>query len=236
MMHGDAGAILRDLEAVANERRKRSLDDFVAVRVHAIKSFQQRRFEHTYADLLANERYAGAARFFLEDLYGPKDFTRRDTEFARVVPALVRVFPGEIVSTVAHIARLHALSESLDSAMGSNVSTPTVTWPIYVSAWQRTGRRDDRELQLELTLSVGQALERYTRSATLRTTLRMMRSPARAAGLGALQQFLESGFEAFRKMSGAAGFLATVEHRERHLTAKLFDTEADSPLLANEFP
>ncbi len=58
-----------------------------------------------------------AARFFLDDLYGPEDFTRRDEQFARVVPGLVRLFPQEIVGTVISLGELHALSEQFDTAM-----------------------------------------------------------------------------------------------------------------------
>ena len=61
----------------------------------------------------------GAARFFLDDLYGPRDFSERDAQFARIVPALVRLFPHEIVGTVQALAALHALSERLDSAMAA---------------------------------------------------------------------------------------------------------------------
>jgi hypothetical protein len=57
--------------------------------------------------------------------------------------------------------------------------------------------------------------------------LRMMRGPASAAGLGALQRFLESGFDTFRAMAkrpgGAEGFLEIIEARESALMALLFD-------------
>jgi subtilisin family serine protease len=44
---------------------------------------------------------------------------------------------------------------------------------------------------------VGQALVRYTTHPTLGRMLKMMRLPARAAGLSALQTFLETGFSTF---------------------------------------
>jgi hypothetical protein len=49
-----------------------------------------------------------------------------------------------------------------------------------------------------------------------------MRGPAAAAGLGALQGFLERGFDTFRDMSGAEVFLSTIASRERALAARLF--------------
>ena len=49
-----------------------------------------------------------------------------------------------------------------------------------------------------------------------------MRGPARAAGLGELQIFLETGFDTFRAMNGAQEFLAIVKRREEELAAALF--------------
>lgn len=216
-------SILGHLEVVERERATRAASPSLLKKVQAIKGFQQRRFSHTYADLLATARYAGAARFFLDELYGPGDFSQRDTQFARVVPALVRLFPRDVVDTVDTLAQLHALSERLDSAMGRHLAQDAVDAGAYIGAWQATGQATERELQIALTLSVGQSLDELTRKPLLRHTLRMMRGPARAAGLSALQQFLESGFDTFLAMRGAKEFLAIVSTREHLLAASLFD-------------
>jgi hypothetical protein len=219
-------AILDQLGIVDGLRRGRASDAAHALRVTAIKTYQARRFEHTYADLLASPRYQAAARFFLEELYGPHEFGARDAQFARIVPPLVRLFPEEIVATVATLARLHALSESLDDAMARQIELTPVDATAYVRAWQRTGREDERRQQVDLTLQIGRALERYTRSPVLRATLKMMRRPAQAAGLGDLQRFLETGFETFGAMRGAEEFLSTVRDRELSLCAALFANAA----------
>nr|MBP6765552.1 hypothetical protein [Rubrivivax sp.] len=191
--------------------------------VLAVKAFQHSRFEATYADMLASPRYGHAASFFLEDLYGPMDFTKRDTQFARVVPGLVRLFPSDLVGTVVSLADLHALSETLDTAMATVLPGPApITGARYGQAWRTVGQPEKRERQIALMMAVGSALDRYTRNPLLRHTLRLMRGPAHAAGLGALQEFLESGFDTFREMRGAAPFLDTVATRERALAAHLF--------------
>jgi hypothetical protein len=172
--------------------------------------------------LLQDPRYANASRFFLSELYGPDDFAQRDAQFARIVPALVRLFPHEIVDTVAALAALHALSEALDTEMGRRVASPSIDRNRYIEAWQSTGRPDDRERQISLMLGIGRALDHYTRNPLLRRTLRFMRAPARAAGLGELQSFLERGFDTFGAMRGAQAFLDTVARRERALAARLF--------------
>jgi hypothetical protein len=215
--------ILTHLNAVQAERERRRLSPELHARVQAIKDYQQRRFAATYDDLLANPRYRPAARFFLDELYGPEDFSQRDAQFARVVPALVRIFPDDIVATVATLTTLHSLSESLDSEMGSRLASTEVTAASYTAAWQATARPADRQSQIDLMLSVGSSLDRLTRKPLVRASLLMMRGPARAAGLGELQTLLETGFEAFRSMKGAQEFLSIVRQRESDLCAALFN-------------
>lgn len=227
-MPATAQSILAQLDAVANERALRAADPALLASVEAVKAYQQRRFASTYADLLRSTRYAGAASFFLDELYGPRDFSARDAQFARVVPALVRLFPHEIVETVDTLARLHALSERLDTDMGRQLLGTVPDRSSYLRAWQRVGDRGARERQIDLTLAVGRDLDRLTRKPLLRTTLHLMRGPARAAGLPALQQFLEAGFDTFKAMDGADDFLATVGNRERSLATALFDAPVDS--------
>jgi len=221
-MSTDADKILSHLAVVDAERRRRAADPDLAGRVIALKAYQQLRFSHTYGDLLASERYGPAARFFLDELYGPSDFTRRDTQFARVVPALVRLFPREIVQTVETLSRLHALSESLDTEMGSRLVSAPIDADAYVKAWRSTAREHDREQQIVLTLDVASALDRLTRKALIRKSLRLMRGPARAAGLSELQLFLEAGFDTFRAMAGAEEFIRIVDEREHRLSRTLF--------------
>lgn len=227
-MNPKSETIIELLSQVTLERRRRESVPGLHAMVAAVKRYQQRRFVHTYADLLSSPRYGAAARFFLDDLYGPRDFSQRDAQFVRVVPALVRLFPSEIVQTVETLARLHALSEGLDSEMGLHVSARELDAASYVSAWQATARRSDRHLQIEFTLEVGSALDRYTRRPLLRQSLKMMRGPARAAGLGELQRFLESGFDTFKEMQGAKEFLEIIRSRERALAEAMFKYRTSS--------
>ncbi|HWK83067.1 MAG TPA: hypothetical protein VNS61_04965 [Caldimonas sp.] len=221
-MHPSAVAILAHLHVVDAERQRRSADPALGAKVVALKAFQQRRFTHTYADLLASARYGAAARFFLEELYGPGDFTRRDAQFARVVPGMTRFFPNEIVATVATLGELHALSETFDTELGALLADARVTAADYIRVWQQAGRPSDRERQIALTLRIATDLDRLTRKPFLRQSLRLMRGPARAAGLTELQRFLESGFDTFQEMNGAKEFIDLVGKRERALAAALF--------------
>ena len=221
-MSASAAGIAAHLRVVDAERQRRTELPGLLARVTALKAFQQRRFSHTYADLLASARYGAAARYFLAELYGPGDFTTRDAQFARVAPTIARLFPEQVAETVAILAELHALSETLDTATALHLPDGPVAPLDYVRAWQGAGRAPDREHQIELTLRIAAQLDRITRLPMLRNALRLMRGPARAAGLAEVQRSLETGFDVFRAMKGAQEFIALIDSRERALAASLF--------------
>ncbi|MEK8051345.1 hypothetical protein AACH10_13925 [Ideonella sp. DXS22W] len=241
-----AQAILDRLQSVAElgQRRRSGAEGQAqaaagAAWVMPLKAYQAARFQRTYADLLdgrvAAGRYAAGARFFLDELYGPKDFSARDAQFSRVVPTLVRLFPAALVDTVAELVELHALSEQMDDAMAqqlarqqaeavapSEPATPTLNATAYIRAWQAVGQPAARERQITLTMNMMTALEKHTRHRLLRVGLRAMRGAAHAAGLGALQDFLEAGFDTFGAMGDIGPFHTLVAQRERALAAALF--------------
>ena len=225
-MSDSAARILQSLAAVDTERRRRDESPALRATVAALKAYQQKRFAHTHASLLAHPRYGRAANFFLNELYGPQDFTQRDAQFSRIVPALVRLFPADIVATVESLAAVHALSEHLDTAVAIHLGGAAPARASYVRAWQAAGEPAARARQIELVMSVGEALDRHTRSFVLRASLKAMRGPARAAGMGALQAFLEAGFDAFGAMGGAREFLSAIRARETALATRLFDPAA----------
>jgi hypothetical protein len=205
----------------------------LALALHTVKHVQAQRFSGTYQDLLHSASYAACANFFLEELYSAKDFTERDAQFARIAGALEHTFPQQVVATAVALAELHNLTEELDLAMALNwqLQPGFSQTQAYVQAWRAVGRRDDRLRQLNTVLEIGQELGRLTRKPGLHFMLKMMRKPAQLAGLGALQNFLESGFDHFAELARNKGtvssFLDTVKARESALLDRLFDAPAD---------
>lgn len=222
----DGSVILDNLRAVASLRQARSRDSGLAARSLQVKQYQHQRFQRTYADLLQRDEWRPAAVFFLDELYGPHDFSARDAQFERIVPALVRLFPPEIVGTVRQLSELHALSERLDDALAGQWSGDApLDLDLYARAWRAVGEPALRQRQIDLMLAVGRALIRYTRNPVLRTGLRLMRGPAELAGLSALQRFLESGFDTFKRLPDPEGFLAVIASRESRIAEWLFSAQ-----------
>lgn len=230
-IHGfrmDASQRLRSGAAeVAALRALDGIDDAVRARRDELRDWQARRLAFTHADLLESPRYRAATRFFLDELYGVKDFSQRDAELARVIPTLTRFLPAAALETIADAVELDALSERLDLATAQALAADRriggrpIDDDAYARAFCIAGSRTDRERQLELVEHIGRALDRLVRHPLLGGLLGAMEGPARLAGLAAMHEFLASGFRAFRAMKGAETFLKTVVERESALMRRI---------------
>ncbi|MBV6474780.1 MAG: hypothetical protein MOGDAGHF_00268 [Rhodocyclaceae bacterium] len=192
-----------------------------------LRGWQADRLAATYRDLLDSERYRAAARFFLTDLYGPKDFSERDHEVERILPTMSATLPAAGIRTIALAIEVDALSEELDAAMVAELrrarAMAKITGKAYAEAYRRCGRRDHRELQLRLIGEIGEALAALVRKPLVHAALRLMRGPAKLAGLAELHAFLEDGYNAFHKMDDPEEFLETIATREAVILRQLFD-------------
>lgn len=216
-----ATAIRQAIAEVARLRAAAASTPALKGALGEVKSLQASRFAGTYSDFLGSTLHGPATRFFLEDLYGNLDYADRDRQFARIAGSLQSFFPEQVVATAVALAELHAQTEQLDHAMASawiGQSKQNSRPSKYVSCWRHVGATSERYQQLETVIRIGQELDSLTKTPGLRMTLRMMRGPAKLAGLSALQSFLEKGFDNFANMSrspnGTSLFLSTIRARE----------------------
>jgi hypothetical protein len=179
-----------------------------------VKRWQSKRLEETYADLARQPRYRAATAFFLDEVYGEKDFSARDDEMLRVVPVMARILPASAVETAALAVELEALTEDLDRRVARHVAAGSIDEAGYAAACRASAPRQEREHQVELVRALGERLDVLVRRPFVGHALKVMGKPARLAGLGDLQEFLERGFAAFRDLRGADEFLDAFEERE----------------------
>ncbi|HET9046210.1 MAG TPA: hypothetical protein VFO33_04575 [Casimicrobiaceae bacterium] len=217
-------ALANALDRVLRLHALRGADPPLASALDRLSAWQARRLRNTYADLADDPRYRGAIAFFENDLYGGGDFARRDADLARVVPVMGRLLPQSVIVTVARAVELNALSHELDRALIVHLpaGASRISVPDYCRGYRATGQPALRARQIALIGEVGSALDKYVRTPMIGAALSMMRKPAHAAGLDALQAFLERGFDAFRRMKGARDFLATIDAREKRINDAIF--------------
>jgi len=227
-------AALAAFIAEARDLRLAAAADPVIDRRRAkLRAWQAARLARTHADLLASDRFGEAAAFFLSDLYGPKDFGERDAELERILPLMTTLLPVSGLRTLLLAIEVDALSERFDAAMvevlGAQLDAPDMSDEAYASAYREVGDPPGRETQIRLIGDTGEALDAFAQKPFVRMALKMMQGPARMAGLGELQAFLERGFDAFRTMRDASEFLDFIVSREREFAAALFSGGTQRP-------
>jgi hypothetical protein len=198
-----------------------------------IKAFSDGK-DGTHADFLASPESCATAQFFLNDLYNSDDLTQRDANLARIVPMIERVLPAAALRTISDAVALDALSEKLDGKMAEQLGE-NFTEAHYIACYRNQTSRADRERQLGYIESVDSALGELVRKPLVGSTLAMMHGPAKLVNLSELQNFLERGFKAFKKMKHPEAFAATVVCRERATITHLYEGD-DQPFSPDRFP
>lgn len=211
------------LAAVTGLRRNGYADPAVKAGAMALKAWQSARLARTYPDLLASPRYHAAALFFLNEMYGPKDFTKRDEDVAKILSKLTSLLPAAALSAIADAVELDELSEALDQAvLRAHGAAENISEQSYAAAYRAGSDRGARVRQIALTQEICTAVDKLTHIPLLLTTLKLMRAPAKLAGLFELQRFLEAGFTTFKGMKGAEEFIGIIVRRETLLMERLF--------------
>ncbi|HOV95884.1 MAG TPA: hypothetical protein PK789_03780 [Thermomonas sp.] len=194
-----------------------------------LQRWQAQRLEHSFAGFLQDPRRRAAAKFFLTDVYGDRDFSQRDADIANVLPKMQRLLPASLLATMADGIELAALSHAFDLHMAGalqDIAMPDagriLDVQMYAQAYRRVGHRRLRTHQIRLIGEVGHGLAAALRVPGVSTLLRVSRLPARSAGLGELQSFLERGFAAFTQLGDAAAFLADIQQSETRVMQRLF--------------
>lgn len=211
--------LMLDYHDFRRERQDHPLGDAV----EALGAWQADRLRRTHHDLYTSPRYREALDFLLDDLYSPRDFSRRDDDIDRIFPYLVKLLPESALHTLAQLVELNLISQKLDLAMTqwlarerdcSAENMRLLTREGYAQAYRECGCIEQRRRQITLVDAVGRDLEHYVSNRSLRMALRMMERPAKMAGLGELYQFISDGVHAFRAMGGVNELLDRITERE----------------------
>ena len=98
--------------------------------VHQLQDWQGQRLLVSHDDLAQQKRYQKAMAFFVEELYGPKDFSQRDADLVRVIPKLAKVLPEKAMNAMNDALSLNALSFDLDMELAQYLHAHFLNEPI----------------------------------------------------------------------------------------------------------
>jgi len=219
--------LMRQIERAKALRLTRASGLEHAAKRILLRQWQAARLAATHKDLLDHPSFAAAAQFFLSDLYGINDTSRRDADVERIYPVMVRMLPERALRSIGGALELDALTEQLDEQLLDVLEQQLdvrdqITERAYAEAYRRCDNYALRKHQIALITEVGQHLSEMVNKPLVYKTLRAMRVPARLAGFGELQDFLERGFSAFLKIDDPQQFLSLIERRETQILDRIY--------------
>lgn len=200
--------------------------------VAMLRAWQSQRLARTYQDLLAGDRHRSACEFFLEDIYGPYDFSQRDHDIEQLYAFTRRFVPETMLRPLAVTVELHQLSETLDrqllDVLLNQLSvTDTITPELYAEAYRVCDNYATRVYQIELIEQICECIDGIVRNLLTGPTLSLAKRPLRSSGHVALVDFLERGYNGFKHMQGSQHFRATIKQRELSLLDRMYARDPD---------
>jgi hypothetical protein len=198
--------------------------------MRAVQNWQCQRLLLSHQEMYQQKRFKPAVEFFVEELYGPKEFSQRDHDIARVVPKMANLLPEKALVSLASALHLNALSFELDFAMARKLHGLTIDRDSYAQAYRECNNQVLRQQQINYILTLGRDLANVVQMKGITTLLVLSRKPAKLAGVIALHEFLEHGFKAFKKLGEVDDFVIPVVNFEQALLTQLFDKSAANPL------
>lgn len=197
-----------------------------------VRKFQTDRLANTYSDFLELPRYRPACIYFLTDIYGAQDFTKRDQELERMYKFIRLVLPPKLVESVGYMIELNTMVRRLDYQVASVLVNElgvasSLTANQYAEAFRRCDNYVERMEQVRNTIMIITLVDEVVKQPMAGTSLRLARGPAEKAGWGDLYSFFARGYAAFKHMGGAEHFIATIRSREIRILDQIFSAEND---------
>jgi len=161
----DAAKLLTNLAGARPGPRQIVEVGELAPEIALLRRFQSERLARTHADLLASPRYRAAAEFFLNDVYGPRDFSQRDADMMRFYAGVRKVLPERAVAVLGDVVELSALTNALDARLIEVMVdqlgvTDTITLAQYAEGYRLCDNYDERRHQLALIERIGRGIDR----------------------------------------------------------------------------
>jgi len=227
------GRVIQDLHH--GKDRERGVDQELEPAMALLRTWQTNRLQETYADMLALPRYRPACLFFLNEIYAPRDFSRRDQDFAHLYQLAQRFIPEHFLVLFKALFELNTLTNNLDQLLLRALveelgMRDQLTPQMYAQAYRICDNYEDRKYQIELLVALIHDVGVGARDPLIWPTLQVARVPAGLGGWHELYDFAVHGYHAFKAMRHPSVFSSTIEKREMHILNQIF-SGAENPFV-----
>jgi excinuclease UvrABC ATPase subunit len=192
-----------------------------------LQSYQAKRIANTYNDFKNNPQYAKLYHFFLEHIYGPRDFGFRNQSIKSLYKKLTKFLHGEIIDAIGKVIELNDLSDSLDNQMAALLEEQGFAHNIsdqrYKELYKSCNNYEQRKHQIELLVDSVKGVHHVSQMRFIGISLKAVQKAAHLAGIGKIMDFLVEGYEAFRSADDINFFTDMITERETALNDELFE-------------
>ncbi|MBN24107.1 MAG: hypothetical protein CL578_03540 [Alteromonadaceae bacterium] len=215
--------------------------------VQGVQRWQTLRMQATHEGHINDPRTAPALAFFVEQIYGPQDFSQRDADIQRVVPKMHKYMPSQALRSLESALRLHALSYELDYALALALKSMAqvadtlcaktsivINSQTYAAAYCKDNNANLRQEQISLLIELGENLSQAVAIKGVAMMLSLSKHPARMKGLQALHLFLHDGYKAFKKIPNSQRFMDDIVSKEARLVAILFNKQFSEQVFSQQ--
>ena len=126
--------------------------------IRAVQSWQCKRLLVTHQHMYQQKRFKPAVEFFINELYGPYDFSQRDKDIARIVPKMSKFLPEKALQSLASALHLNTLSFELDFDLARKLVNTEINRDTYASAYVSCDNIANRQQQIDYIRTLGHDL------------------------------------------------------------------------------
>ena len=230
--HSKSAAALREHIAAAMRLHQRYVEDpeFLAVYDRFIE-LQMAYFLPLYDDLRDRPGYDAAIDFVVSDLTGT-GIANRDRDLERVAGIMARTLPLKALDALTMAMELNARILAINVDIASELRGPLlagskISERDYCLASRSATTFAEFQSLISMSRETGKALDRFAHLPLIRGIAHSMRIPARLAGFGDLQSFLEKGLDTFLGVADVDEFLDIMEERMTDIFQRILEADPD---------
>lgn len=198
--------------------------------IRQVQIWQCKRLLVSHQDMYQQKRFKPAVEFFINELYGPNDFSQRDQDVARIVPKMSKFLPEKALQSLASALHLNTLSFELDFELARKLADTEINRDTYAKAYVSCDNLAKRQQQIDYIRTLGNDLADVVKMRGITSLLFISRKPAKIAGVLALHEFLEKGFKSFKNLGNVEDFIIPVVNRELEIMQQLANPNTPNPL------
>lgn len=198
--------------------------------IKAVQIWQCKRLLASHDEMHQQKRFAPAVEFFINELYGPNDFSQRDQDIARIVPKMSKFLPEKALQSLATALHLNTLSFELDFTLAKHLVDLKINRDTYADAYIRCDNLVKRQQQIDYIRTLGNDLADVVKMKGISSLLFISRKPAKIAGVIVLHEFLEKGFKSFKNLGNVQDFITPVINKEHQILQQLANPNIPNPL------